>query len=57
MFNAFVPTCAVAFCTIHGENKTHKCYTEGFVPVSILNEIVGPPSPFIKSLIGSTENI
>ena len=25
MFNVFVSTCAVAFCTPHGQNKTRKC--------------------------------
>ena len=36
MFNIFVPTCAVAFCTMNEQNKTYKYYIEGFVPGAIL---------------------
>ena len=54
MFNDFVPTFAVDFCTTHGKNKTRKCNIEGFIPVKNLNGVVGSPSSFIKSLIGST---
>ena len=36
MFNVFVSTCAVAFCTTHGKNNTRKCDTEGFLPVASL---------------------
>ena len=57
MFNVFVSTCAVAFCTTHGQNNTRKCYTEGSVPVSSLCGVVGSPSWFIRSLIGRTEKI
>ena len=57
MFNAFVPTLAVAFCTTNGKNKTRKCNIEGFIPVASLNVVVLPPSSFIKYLIGSTRNI
>ena len=34
-----------------------KYYTEGFLPVESLNGMVGFPSLFIKSLIGSTGKI
>ena len=47
--------CAVSFCTTHGYNNMHKCDTEGFVPVSSLNGVVGSLSSFIRSLIGRTE--
>ena len=40
MFRVFVSTCAVALCTTHGQNKTCKCDTEGFVPVANLNGVV-----------------
>ena len=49
--------CAVAFCTTHGQNNTHKRYTEGFLPVASLNAVVKSPSSFIRSLIGRTGNI
>ena len=57
MFNVFVSTCAVAFHTTHGQNKTRKCDTEGFVPGANLNGVVGYPSSFIRFLIGRTGNI
>ena len=57
MFNVFVSTCAVAFRTTHGQNKTRKCDTEGFVPVASLYGVVGSPSSFIRSFIGSTGKI
>ena len=57
MFNAFVKTCAVAFRTKHGQNKTRKCDTEGFIPVKSLNSVVGSPYSFIKPLIDSTRKI
>ena len=52
MFNVFVSTCTVAFRTTHGQNNTHKCDTEGFVPVASLYGVVGSPSSFIRYLIG-----
>ena len=57
MFNVFVSTCAVAFRTTHGQNKTHKCDTEGFVPVASLYGVVGSPSSCIRSYIGRTGRI
>ena len=57
MFNVFVSTYAVAFRTTHGQNKTFKCYTEGFVPVASLYGVVGSPSSFIRSLIGRTRKM
>ena len=33
---------------------THKCDTEGFVPVASLCGVVGSPSSFIRSFIGRT---
>ena len=54
MFNIFVSTCAVAFRTTHGQNKTRKCDTEGFVPVASLYGVVGLPSSFIISFFGRT---
>ena len=54
MFNVFVSTCAIAFRTTHGQNKTRKCDTEGFVPVASLYGVVGLPSLFIRYLIGIT---
>ena len=41
MFNAFVSTCTVAFCTGHGKNKTCRFDTGGFVIVSSLCGVVG----------------
>ena len=32
--------CAVAFRTTHGQIKTSKCDTEGFVPVAVLCGVV-----------------
>ena len=52
MFNVLVSTCAVDFRTTHGQNKTRKCDTEGFVPVANLYGVVGSPSSFIRSFIG-----
>ena len=57
MFNAFVSTCEVAFCTTHGQNKTHSYDTEGFVSVAILCGIVGSQSWFTKCWIGRTGDI
>ena len=57
IFNAFLPTWAVAFRTTHGQNNTRKCDTEGFVPVASLYGEVGSPSPFISYLIGRTGKI
>ena len=57
MFSNFVSTCTVAFHTKHGQNKLHKCNTEGFVPVASLNGMVGLTSSFMSSLIGSIGNI
>ena len=54
MFNVFVLTCAVAFRTIHEQNKTCKYDTEGFVPVASLYGVVGSPSSFLRSFIGRT---
>ena len=47
--------CEVDFCTTHGQNKTCKCNTDGFVPVASLNGMVVLPSLFIISLMGRTE--
>ena len=57
IFNAFVPKRAVTFCTTHGQNKTLRFDTEGFVPVSSLWGVVGSPYWFTKCLIGRTGNI
>ena len=57
MFNAFVSTWAVTFCTTHKKNRTCGFGTEGFVTVSSLCVVVGSPSRFIKCLIGRTVNI
>ena len=57
IFNAFVPMCALYFCTIHGQNNTHKWYTEGFISVASLKGVVGLPSSFIRSFIDSTRKI
>ena len=57
IFNAFVPTCAVAFRTTHGKNNRHKCDTEGFVPDASLYGVVGSPSSFIRYLIVRTGKI
>ena len=57
IFNVFVSTCAVAFRTTHGKNKTRKCDTEGFVPVASVCGVVGSPPSFIRSLIGRTGKI
>ena len=57
MFNDFSPMCAVAFHTTHGQNKTRKYDTEGFVPVASLSGMVGFPSSFINYLVGTTSNI
>ena len=46
-----------SFCTTHGQNKTRKCDTEGFVPVASLCGVVGSPSSFIRYLIGRTGKI
>ena len=54
MFKVFVSTCTVALRTTHGQNKTRKCDTEGFVLVASLCGVVGSPSSFIISLIGRT---
>ena len=53
IFNAFVPTHAVAFCIAQGQNNTRKGYTEGFVPLASLIGVFGLLSLFIRSLIGS----
>ena len=55
--NTFLSTCSVAFCTTHRKNNTRKCDTEGFVPVTSLNGVVGLPSLFIRSLIGINRKI
>ena len=57
ILNVFVSTCAVAFRTTHGQNKTRKCDTECFVTVASLCGVVGLPSSFIRSLIGRTVKI
>ena len=57
IFNVFVSTCAVAFRTTHGQNKTRKCDTKSFVPVASLYGVVGSPSSFIRSFIGRTGKI
>ena len=55
--NAFVSTCAVAFYTTQGQNKTRRFDTEGFVSVASLCGIVGSLYWFTKCLIGRTGNI
>ena len=57
MFNTFVSNCAVAFCTAHGQNKTCKFDTKGFVPVDSLCGIFGSSSLFTKFLVDRTGNI
>ena len=57
MFNAFVSTCEVAFCTTHGNNKSSSFDTESFVPVGSLCGIVDSLSWFTNHLIGWTGNI
>ena len=57
IINAFVPTCAVAFRTTHGQNNTCKCDTEVFVPFASFNGVVGSPYSFIRSLIDRTGKI
>ena len=57
MFNAFVSICVVVFRTTHGQNKPHRFYTGGFVPISSLCGIVDSPSWFTKCLLFSTGNI
>ena len=57
MFNNFSPMCAVSFHTTHGQNKTRKYDTEGFVPVASLSGMVGFPSSFINYFVGTTSNI
>ena len=57
IFNAFVPTFAVAFHKTHGQNNTCKCDTEGFLPAASLNGMVGLPFLFIRSLIGTTKKM
>ena len=57
MFNAFVSTFEVAFHTVHGQNKTRRFYTEGFIPVYSLCVVVVSPSLFANCLIGRTGNI
>ena len=57
IFNAFFPTCAVAFYTTHRKNNMHKCDSEGFVPVASLYGVVGSTSLFIISLMGGTGKI
>ena len=47
-------TYAVAFCTTHVENNKRKYDTDSFVPFASLNDVVGFPSFFIRSLIVST---
>ena len=55
--NAFAPTCAVAFRTTHGQNKTCIFENEGFVPVDSLCGVVGSAYWFTKCLIVRTLNI
>ena len=54
IFNAFVSIYAVDFRTTHGQNNTHKCDTEGFVPVASLCGVVVSPSSFMRCLVGRT---
>ena len=56
IFNAFLSTCAVAFCTTHEQNNTRKYDTVRFVPVTSLNVVIGLLSLFIRDLIGRTGN-
>ena len=44
MFNAFLSTCEVEFCTTNGHDKTREFDTEGFVPVASLCGLVGSTS-------------
>ena len=57
MFNTFVSTRSVAFCTTPGKNETRRFYTKGFGLVSRLCGVVGSLSWFTKFLIGSKINI
>ena len=57
IFNAFVSTCVVAFCTTHKHNKTCEFNTEGFVPVASLCGVVYLLYWFTKCFIGITGNI
>ena len=55
MFNAFVSTCALEVSTTHGQNKTRRFGTEGFVPVASLCGVVGSPYLFTKCFIDIIE--
>ena len=54
MFNVFVSTCAVAFHTTHGQNKTRKYDTEGLVPVASL---YGDPTTPYKLATGKKPSV
>ena len=53
----FVLTFSLALHTTYEQNKTRKCDTEGFVPVTILNGVVILLSSLIIYLIGSISKI
>ena len=57
MFNSFFSTCAVAFRTTHGQNKTCGFDTKGFMQFAILCGVLGSLSWFTKCLIVRTGNI
>ena len=48
MFNASLSTFTVGISTTHGQNKTRKFYTEGFIPAS--------PSWFLLDLSVSNDS-
>ena len=48
IFNTFLSTRAVYFCTTHGQNKTSRFDNKGFIPVAILCGVVCPLSWFTK---------
>ena len=54
MFNEFLPTYAVAFCTTHEKNKTRKFNIEDLIPIASLYGVIGSPYLFIRYFIVST---
>ena len=57
MFNAFLSTCEVDFCTTHGQNTTRRFDTEGFVPVASFYDVMASQYWYTKCLIGRPGNI
>ena len=57
IFNTFLSTRAVYFCTTHGKNKIQRFDTECFVPVASFCGVVGSPYWFSNCLIGRTGNM